>query len=148
MSVELSMRKMRSMRTPLMLFVIALAAIASCKGQAWAPLLNASQAIDWSASGVGSIPPRPIICATLSPSVTANQINAALLSCPAGQTVFLEAGTYSIAGSVSIPSNVTLRGAGADLTTLNSAIRDGEYIVSLGAGSVPFRPRVIMSGAV
>jgi hypothetical protein len=85
-------------------------------------------------------------CATLKPAATLEQINAALTSCPAGQAVFLEAGTYAINGTVRVPSNVTLRGAGADKTILN-ATGSGEAAIAMGSGGVPFRPRAIKSGA-
>src|ERR1039458_8053113 len=116
------MRSRTAIVVSLMLILLSL----SCRAQLWAPLLNPGQAIDWSASGVGAIPPRPVNCSTLSPSATSAQINAALASCPKGQTVFLSAGTYSIAGGITIPSDVTLRGAGADLTILNSTGLGGE----------------------
>ena len=53
-------------------------------------------------------------------SVTAAQINSAISACPAGQTVFLNAGTYNLNTVVTFQgvNNVTLRGAGADQTLL------------------------------
>ena len=68
-----------------------------------------------------------------------DQINAALAACPSGQTVYLAAGTYAITGTVRIPSNVTLRGAGADRTILNATGGSGD-VVSMGSGSVAYRP--------
>ena len=73
---------------PLALLAIAL----SCQGQAWKPILDSSRAIGWSNAGVGGIPARPKLCATLTPVARLAQINAALGSCPRGQTVFLAAG--------------------------------------------------------
>jgi hypothetical protein len=56
---------------------------------------------------------------TFAQDVSLTQINGALASCPSGQTVFLNPGTYTLAGGIEInTSNVTLRGAGADQTTL------------------------------
>jgi len=127
-----------------------LCAGAACGGQAWKPLLapdgTPNRAIDWTQSGAGAIPGRNTRCASLTATVTADQINAALAKCASGQTVFLEAGTYQISGSLHVPSNVTLRGAGADQTILN-ATGAGEAVVALGSGGVPFRPRVIKGGA-
>jgi hypothetical protein len=117
-----------------------------CGAQSWKPLLAPGSGIDWSQAGVGRIPARAVNCATLKPAATLEQINAALVACPAGQTVFLEAGTYAIGGTVRVPSNVTLRGAGADGTILN-ATGKGEAVIAMGSGGVPFRPRVIKSGA-
>ena len=117
-------------------------------GQQWSGLLSPSQAIDWSNAGVGGIPARTTYCATVKAPATDAQINAALASCKSGEAVFLEAGMYSIAGRVRIPSNVTLRGAGAGMTILNARGTGGGAVVELGSSSVPYRPLRIMSGAV
>jgi len=109
--------------------------------------LDSTRIIDWSNPGVGAIPARATLCANLTPTVTLAQINAALQSCPSGQTVFLSAGTYRIPGTISIPSNVTLRGAGADQTILNATGTGGGYTVHLGSGSVQYNPITIVSGA-
>ncbi len=85
-------------------------------------VIDPSRRIDWSQAGVvGGIPARTTICGTLNPGATVAQINSALASCPAGQTVFLNAGTYVLSGSIVLNqvSNVTLRGAGANRTFLN-----------------------------
>jgi hypothetical protein len=116
------------------------------QAQSWRPFLAPNGGIDWSNAGVDGIPARPVNCATLKPTATLEQINAALAVCPAGQTVSLEAGTFAIGGTVRVPSNVTLRGAGADQTILN-ATGAAEAVIALGSGGVPFRPRVIRSGA-
>jgi O-antigen/teichoic acid export membrane protein len=102
--------------------------------------------VDWSQIGVGGIPPRTEICASLNAPATVDQINAALAACPSGQTVYLAAGTYAIKGTVRIPSNVTLRGAGADRTILNATGSSGD-VVSMGSGSVAYRPVRITGGA-
>ena len=115
--------------------------------QTWARILNSSQAIDWSTAGVGDIPARTTRCASLALQATVTEINSALASCPNGETVFLAAGTYLITGTVHIPSNVTLRGAGADKTILNAVGTGGGYVIGLGAGSVPFKPYRIVGGA-
>jgi hypothetical protein len=75
------------------------------------------------------------------------EINAALASCPSGESVALAAGTYSIAGTVQVPSNVTLRGAGANLTILNAVGTNGGDVISLGSGSVDFKPYRVTGGA-
>lgn len=114
--------------------------------QAWKPLLDPGRAIDWSAAGVGGIPPRTTICATLTPAAGVDKIDAALAACPAGQTVLLQSGTYRITGTIHIPANVTLRGAGADQTILNAS-GSGEAVIAMGSGDVPFRPVGITGGA-
>ena len=96
---------------------------------------------------MGSFLRRKTNCANLTSSATLTQINSALASCPGGQTVYLAAGTYSIPGTVNVPSNVTLRGAGASRTVLNAVGSDGGDVISMGSGSVPFNPRRITNGA-
>jgi hypothetical protein len=84
-------------------------------------IIAPSRMIDWSTAGVqGGIQNRATTCATLSPGATASQINNAIASCPSGQVVFLNAGTYNLASGVDFArhSNVTLRGAGPDKTFL------------------------------
>ena len=129
------------------LLLIALGACFSCRAQQWASILNRDQAIDWSDAGVGAIPARKTICNNLTPSATVAQINAALGSCPGGEAVYLGAGTYSITGTVRIPSNVTLRGAGANQTILDAKGTGGGEVIGLGSGSVAFKPHRVTKGA-
>ena len=99
--------------------------------QPWSGIVSTSRAVDWSTAGVlGGIPNRTTICSTLGTagrassyvqSVTASQINSALSSCPSGQVVFLNPGTYNLTAGVDLGGgngDVTLRGAGADQTIL------------------------------
>jgi len=84
-------------------------------------IIDSTRRIDWSAAGVaGGIPNRTATCATFSPGATAAQINSAIASCPAGQVVALNAGTYNLSTGLVFggKSNVTLRGAGANRTFL------------------------------
>lgn len=113
---------------------------------AWSSVLSSTQAIDWSTTGVGTIPPRTTNCANLTASASLAQINSALASCPSGETVSLAAGTYSINGTISIPSNVTLRGAGANQTILNATGSSGD-VISMGSGTPSYNPVNITSGA-
>lgn len=90
------------------------------EAQLWTGVLNPSRAIDWSKAGVtGGITNRTTVCSTLSAGATAAQINSAISACPGGQVVKLNAGTYTLGGGISLKSNVTLRGAGANQTFLN-----------------------------
>jgi hypothetical protein len=114
--------------------------------QVWSPILSSNAAIDWSKSGVGGIPARTTNCASLTSSATVAQINSALASCASGETVSLAAGTYSVTGNINVPSNVTLRGAGANLTILNATGSSGN-VVNLGTGSVSYKPISITGGA-
>src|SRR6266852_5046865 len=89
--------------------------------QQWSGVLSASRAIDWSKAGVpGGIPNRTTACTTLNPGASDAQINAAIAACPSGQVVFLNAGTYSLSSGLifNAKNNVTLRGAGSNLTFL------------------------------
>jgi hypothetical protein len=117
--------------------------------QSGSSILSSNQAINWSNSGVGGIPARTTNCASLTSSATLAQINSALSSCTSGETVYLAAGTYTINGTISIPSNVTLRGAGANLTILNATGTGGGSVVSLGTNQPPYSlPTIsITSGA-
>src|SRR6266571_2811590 len=84
-------------------------------------VIDANRRIDWGQAGIpGGIPNRANgTCATLNPGATATQINKAIAACNNG-AVFLNAGTYNISGGINFngKSNVTLRGAGPDQTTL------------------------------
>jgi hypothetical protein len=68
----------------------------------------------------GGIPTRNTICATLSPSGGEDSalIQAQLDTCPAGQVVFLNAGTFIISNFLQIHSGITLRGSGRGTTIL------------------------------
>jgi hypothetical protein len=118
---------------------------ATAAAQPWKPMLEANRGIDWSAAGVGGIPPRTTVCARLATSATVEKIDAALAACPAGETVLLETGTYTITGTIRVPANVTLRGEGADRTILN-ATGSGEAVIAMGSGSVAYKPVAIAAG--
>jgi len=75
----------------------------------------------WSVAGIpGGIPTRTVIYKTLNPGATAAEIQSAINSCPKGQVVKLNAGTYNI-GTIALQdkSDWVLRGAGMGQTTLN-----------------------------
>ena len=114
--------------------------------QQWASILKAGQAIDWSKTGVGAIPARPAHCATLAPAATTAEINRALATCAPGQAVYLEAGSYTVTGPVHVPSNVTLRGAGADRTILRAA-GTGDAVIQLGNGWASYKPVKVVGEA-
>src|SRR5580765_4261995 len=110
---------MRRKQSPLPLLVFCLSGYAHA--QPWSGIIDSSRAADWSSAGVtGGIPNRTTICATLNPGATAAQISSAITSCPSGQVVFLNAGTYNLSAGIEFAnkSNVTLRGAGPDKTFL------------------------------
>jgi len=86
-----------------------------------ADIIPADRLYDWGAfCGVpGGIPTRTTVYASFSPGVTAAKINAAIAACPAGQVVYLSAGTYNVSG-LTMKSGVTVRGAGAGQTIINA----------------------------
>jgi hypothetical protein len=93
--------------------------IGFASAQNWSGILAPSRAVDWSKAGVeNGIVNRANVYTTLTPSATADQINAAIAACPADQVVYLSEGTYNLSSGIVMKSNVTLRGAGADRTFL------------------------------
>lgn len=106
-----------------LLLISALCLSTALTAQTTAGILDSRRTVDWSRAGVsGGIPTgRDVICTTLNPGASAAQINSAIAGCGNGQVVFLNAGTYAI-GSPGIifnnKSDVTLRGAGPDKTSL------------------------------
>lgn len=108
---------------------LALAAptLAQAQTELWSGIIAPSRAIDWSQAGVpGGIPIRTTICASIAPEgiasapVAPTDINNAIANCPAGQVVYLEAGSYYLSSGIDFAghNDVTLRGAGADQTLL------------------------------
>ena len=114
------------------LFLLLLSLPFSVHAQApWTGIVTPSRAVNWANAGVpGGIPTRTAICATMTTANTVAQINSAIASCPSGNVVFLSAGTYNLSGPIDFAghSNVTLRGAGANLTTLRFSGTDGCYV--------------------
>src|SRR5439155_3485190 len=84
-----------------------------------AQIIDPSRTITWDPGIPGGFPNRTTICATFNPGATAAQINKAIATCNNG-VVFLSAGTYNLSAGIVFAgkSNVTLRGAGPDQTTL------------------------------
>jgi hypothetical protein len=74
-------------------------------------------------------------------------LNAALASCPSGDVVLLASGTYAVNGTLTVPSNCTLRGAGPTATILNATGTSGA-VISMGQNG-PYAPQsvTITSGA-
>ena len=93
---------------------------AFANGQSWTGIIDPSRAIAWQPGIPGGVPNRTTVCTTLNPGATAGQINSAIASCPNGQVVFLNAGTYNLSSGIDFAghSGVTLRGAGPTSTLL------------------------------
>lgn len=102
-----------------------------------AEILPVERRIDWSQSGIpGGIPGRTTIFTTVNAATYGNgasdatsAIQAALTACPESQVVYIPAGTYRINGSLKIPSNVTLRGAGPQKTVLDARGSGNGFII-------------------
>lgn len=97
--------------------------------------LPADRVVTWNPglNAVGGIPARTTIYKTLSPNGTndTSQIQSALDTCPAGQVVQLNPGTFKVSGEgLSITrDNVVLRGSG--LSTLITRIDTTDYPVAI-----------------
>ncbi len=83
---------------------------------------------NWQTAGVtpnGGIPARATICSTILAATFKNgaddasaRIQAAVNACPVGQAVLLGAGTFKVLSVITINKGITVRGAGAGVTTL------------------------------
>lgn len=97
------------------LLILALLPIA-CFGQTG--IISTSRAsTNWPNAGTtGGIPVRNTICTTVSSGVSPSTLNSDIASCPSGDVVFMNAGTYNFSSGIIMKSSVTLRGAGANST--------------------------------
>jgi hypothetical protein len=119
-------------KRPVLFLVIVFWFPGYIRAQSATGIIATSRTADWSQAGVtGGIPNSTSICATLSPGASASQINSAIASCPSGEVVYLNAGTYNLSSGIDFAghSNVTLRGAGPDKTFL--------IFTGSGVGSYP-----------
>lgn len=108
-------------RRPYRLLVLLLACTPlAAHPQAWSGIIDTTRASgNWGSAGVsGGIPTRTTVCTTESAGVSYSQINTDIQNCPSGEVVYLNAGTYKLAGGIVMKSGVTLRGAGASQTFL------------------------------
>jgi hypothetical protein len=113
-------------------------------------ILGADRKVEWGRAGVWKegqrgIPSYPVgitvnttntshqyYCDPTGATDCRSKLQAALNACPAGQAVFLPAGTYRISSTLTMPSNVALRGAGPTRTTIRN-YNNGEAIAMNGA---------------
>jgi PKD repeat protein len=77
--------------------------------------------INWDPGVRGGIPSRTQVYTNFTVSATAAAIQSALNRCPSNQVVQLAAGTYNMSQNLTIPSGVTLRGAGMGTTILKGS---------------------------
>lgn len=123
---------------------LAITCVLTCTHSAAGTIISAPNRIDWTQSGIpGGIPARKTIYSTIraaiygSDSIDATAaIQSALNSCPANEVVYVPAGRYRINGKITIPSNVTLRGAGPSLTILD-AHGSGNAVITFGSVTTP-----------
>jgi hypothetical protein len=108
-----------------LIFTILVCFSSFSQAQNWSGILDPARAKDWSNAGVvGGIPTSRANCTTsacntlFGGTVTPSSIANALASAPANTVVRIPAGSYTLNGGINMPSNVTLRGAGADQTFL------------------------------
>jgi hypothetical protein len=120
-------------------FVIFFLLSTPCFGQSWSNVLSSSRAINWTGAGLPATlpdgettpnpwtPPTRTQCVTSAcnavsgGAVTATSVNAALASAPHGTYVLMPPGNFTISSatiSMYSQSGVTLRGSGAQSTTL------------------------------
>ncbi len=88
--------------------------------------------------GSDDLPVRDTVCATVAPSA-ASTLQSALNSCPSGQVVQLQTGTYSISATLNIPSGVVLRGAsssGATATIVSLQTGKSGPVISIGPANL------------
>lgn len=89
---------------------------------AWSEIIPSDRRITWQGNvGIpGGVPNRTTIYQTLAAGATMSAIQTALNNCPSNQVVVLPAGTYTINGTLTIPTGKTLRGAGMGQTILST----------------------------
>lgn len=112
---------------------------------AHADIIPSDRLVNWEGTvGVeGGIPSRTTVrnCVASDgvPTNETSDATAAIRNCltntPSGQAAFLPAGTYKISGTITIPANKTLRGAGAKLTILSNTSSGLDNVIFIGAGS-------------
>jgi hypothetical protein len=94
-------------------------------------LISSARRIDWTQAGItGGIPYRKTICATLSPGATFTQINSAIAACNNG-VVFLNPGTYNLAGGIVFNNKATSLRAGP----MNVSEFGRQFVRRTGRGS-------------
>ena len=117
----------------------------------FAQIIPAARRITWEGNvGIpGGVPNRTTVYATISAAAYGNgttdatsAIQSALNACPANQVVYLSAGRYRINGNTTIPSNVTLRGAGPSATILDGR-GSGDALIRFKEGIAQWNPALV-----
>ena len=113
-------------RFPLIILLLAGLSVPAFRSDLFAAAIPPDRSIIWSPGIPGGIPARTAVYTTLNASSYGNgatdatsAIQAAINACPVGQVVQLSAGTFKVAGTISVNRGVVLRGAGMGTTALN-----------------------------
>lgn len=108
------------------LFLLLLS-ICCCRAAApWEGIIDSARAVDWSTMDIGAnITNRTSTNQSLTSTATAADINSAISACADNAVVYLAAGTYTLNNGLSLKRNITLRGAGANLTKLRFSAGTG-----------------------
>jgi hypothetical protein len=86
----------------------------------------------WNPGVTSGIPARTTVCATLNPGAN---IQSALDSCPVGQVVFLNPGSFTLSAGLKLNKGIVLRGSGAGVTILKRTTGWSEPTIRIGTGS-------------
>jgi len=137
-------------------WVVAVSIVPAAQAQPWSGIISSRRAINWTNAGLPATypdgetspnpwtpPTRTTPCATIAPEgspgspVAPTDLNNAIQTCPHGEYVALEAGSYYYNANVCMASaafpdavnGITLRGAGADKTFIyfsgSAALQEG-----------------------
>ena len=87
------------------------------------------------------MPVYPVGAYTLSSGATLSEIQTALDGTASETAVYLNAGTYTLSGTLTVPDKVVLRGAGIDSEGVHRTIITG-VVVQFGSGSTSVSPAI------
>lgn len=130
--------------------VVAFACLLSGVSSSVGEIIPADRRINWDPGIPGGIPARTTIYKTLDTidktggSDVTSAIQSALNSCPANQVVMLPAGTFRINGTIVMPNNVTLRGAGS--STVLKSYGGPVGLFQFGTSGIQWDPTSISTG--
>ena len=125
------------------LLLVSVFLVTSAPGLLHAEILSADRRVDWQAGIPGGIPSRTTICSTINAATygdgvtdATSAIKSALSACPAGQVVYIPAGTYVLSGELAVAGKgVVIRGAGPKMTKLKNIATGGDVISFTGSAT-------------
>jgi hypothetical protein len=99
--------------------------------------IPSSRRMAWNPGIPGGIPHRTTICATADAAAYGNDstdatayLQGLIDNCPAGQVVYLPAGTYRIADTLRLDRAITLRGAGPGISRIHAATDTRAFLMA------------------